>query len=64
MASDIYENDSYAWADEQAAGSCDGDIDGADIAHIAEEIASMGRNEKRDLVRRLTVLLLHLLKWR
>ena len=32
----------------------------ADLAHIAEEIESMGRTEKRELVRRLTVLLLHL----
>ena len=35
-----------------------------DIAHIAEEIESMGDAEKRELVNRLTVLLLHLLKWR
>jgi len=36
----------------------------ADLAHIAEEIESMGKAEKRELVSRLTVLLLHLLKWR
>jgi hypothetical protein len=59
-----YENDFYAWADEQPALLRAGDLDGADIAHIAEEIASLGRCEKRELVSRLTVLLLHLLKWR
>ena len=35
----------------------------ADIGHIAEEIESMGRSERRELVNRLVVLLLHLLKW-
>jgi hypothetical protein len=33
------------------------------LATIAEEIESMGKIEKRELVSRLTVLLLHLLKW-
>ncbi|WP_143221517.1 DUF29 domain-containing protein, partial [Acetobacter syzygii] len=35
----------------------------ADLEHIAEEIESMGKSEKRELISRLTVLLLHLLKW-
>ncbi len=30
----------------------------------AEEIDSTGRTEKRELINRLSVLLLHLLKWR
>ena len=34
-----------------------------DIEHVAEEIESMGRAEKRELVSRLKLLLLHLLKW-
>ena len=41
-----------------------GKLGEADLAHIAEEIESMGKTEKRELVSRLTVLLLHLLKWR
>jgi Domain of unknown function DUF29 len=32
--------------------------------HIAEELGSMGKSERRELVSRLTVLLAHLLKWR
>jgi hypothetical protein len=32
--------------------------------YIADEIESMGKSEKRELASRLTVLLLHLLKWR
>ncbi|PWC66684.1 hypothetical protein TSH7_06010 [Azospirillum sp. TSH7] len=62
--SSLYDRDFYAWANEQAALLRAGKLDAADIEHIAEEIESMGRSEKRELVNRLVVLLLHLLKWR
>lgn len=61
--SDLYEADFYAWANEQAAHLRAGRLHAADIAHIAEEIESMGRGEKRELTSRLAVLLAHLLKW-
>ena len=60
----LYERDFYAWANEQAALLRAGRLTEADIANIAEEIESMGRSEKRELVSRLIVLLMHLLKWR
>ena len=59
-----YEKDFYAWANEQAALLRAGKLAAADIEHIAEEIESMGKAEKRELVSRLTVLLIQLLKWR
>jgi hypothetical protein len=59
-----YDTDFYGWANQQAALLRAGLLAEADIAHIAEEIESMGKTEKRELVSRLTVLLLHLLKWR
>lgn len=59
----LYERDFHAWAVEQAALLRAGELGAADIANIAEEIAGLGRSEKRELVSRLTVLLLHLLKW-
>jgi hypothetical protein len=59
----LYDQDFYAWATEQAGLLRAGRLSEADIEHIAEEIESMGRSEKRELVSRLTVLLLHLLKW-
>jgi hypothetical protein len=58
-----YDQDFYAWANEQAALLRSGQLGAADIENIAEEIESMGRSEKRELINRLTVLLLHLLKW-
>ena len=60
----LYDRDFYAWANEQAALLRAGRLSEADIANIAEEIESMGRSEKRELVSRLNVLLLHLLTWR
>ncbi len=63
MSTSLYEHDFYAWANEQAALLRSGNLSAADIEHIAEEIESMGKTEKRELVSRLTVLLAHLLKW-
>lgn len=64
MGGNLYETDFYAWANEQAALLRAGKLSAADIQNIAEEIESMGKTEKRELLSRLTVLLLHLLKWR
>jgi hypothetical protein len=62
--SPLYDSDFYAWSREQADLLRAGKLAEADIERIAEEIDSMGRTEKRELISRLTVLLLHLLKWR
>jgi hypothetical protein len=59
----LYDQDFYAWANEQAGLLRAGRLSEADIEHIAEEIESMGKSEKRELTNRLRVLLLHLLKW-
>ncbi|OYQ37962.1 hypothetical protein CHU95_00105 [Niveispirillum lacus] len=63
MSGNLYETDFYAWANEQAALLRAGKLSAADIEHIAEEIESMGKTEKRELISRLKVLLMHLLKW-
>jgi hypothetical protein len=62
--STLYDRDFYAWSQQQAALLRAGELQRADIEHIAEEIESMGKTEKRELISRLTVLVLHLLKWR
>ena len=59
-----YEEDFYAWTVEQARLLRAGEFSALDIANIAEEIESLGRSDRRELGSRLTVLLLHLLKWR
>ena len=60
----LFDNDFHAWASQQAGLLRGGRLADADIPHIIEEIESMGRSEQRELVNRLVVLLLHLLKWR
>ncbi len=59
----LYDTDFYAWANTQAALLRSGSLATADVEHIAEEIESMGRSEKRELLSRLAPLLMHLLKW-
>jgi Domain of unknown function DUF29 len=58
------DQDFYAWSLQQAALLRERRIAEADLDLIAEEIESMGKTEKRELVSRLAVLILHLLKWR
>jgi len=63
MSNTLYERDFFAWAREQATLLRSGRLSDADIGHIAKEIESMGRSERRELVSLLAVLLTHLLKW-
>lgn len=58
-----YEQDIVAWANEQANLIRAGRFDLLDLEHIAEEIESVGKSEKRELASRMAVLLAHLLKW-
>jgi hypothetical protein len=64
MSTDLYELDFYAWANEQAALLRARKLSEADLDNIAEEIATLARGEKRELVNGLTALLQQLLKWR
>ena len=58
-----YEQDFYAWTQEQTQLLRTGQWQLIDIQNLAEEIEDMGRAEKRELESRLEVLLMHLLKW-
>lgn len=59
-----YEEDFALWSVEQAALLRDGRFDGLDRENLAEEIESLGRSERKEIRKRLRVLLVHLLKWR
>lgn len=61
--STLCDGDFCAWANERAALLRFRRPAEADIEHVADELESMRTSEKRELVNRLTVLLLHLLKW-
>ncbi|MSP01766.1 MAG: DUF29 domain-containing protein [Acetobacteraceae bacterium] len=64
MSNTLYDQDFHAWALQQATLLREGKLQQADVENIAEEIESMGRGERRELVNRLAALLTHLLKWR
>lgn len=61
--SDMYTLDCDAWSTRQPALLRSGNLAAADIAPIAEQIASAGRIANRERTSRLTVPL-HLLNWR
>ncbi|MEE4379623.1 MAG: DUF29 domain-containing protein [Candidatus Competibacteraceae bacterium] len=58
-----YETDFYAWAMANASALRLGHLNQIDAEHIAEELETLGKAEKRELSNRLAVLLTHLLKW-
>src|SRR5437016_14045977 len=58
-----YEEDFFAWTEEQARLLRAGELAEIDALNLAEEVESMGRRDRQELESRLTVLLAHLLKW-
>ena len=58
-----YEQDFYGWTQEQARLLREGRFAELDVANVVEEIETLGRSERRELVAHLRVLLTHLLKW-
>ena len=59
----LHEQDFYAWTQEQAALLKFGRLAELDVQHLIEELENMGASEKRELISRLEILLIHLLKW-
>ena len=59
----LYDEDFFAWTIEQAQLLRAGEWSAIDVANLAEEIESLGRRDRRELESRMTVLLMHLLKW-
>lgn len=60
----LYDIDFFAWTQEQARLIKKKALDKLDVAHLFEEVMSMGAREKNELTSRLTRLLMHLLKWK
>jgi hypothetical protein len=60
---DLYHEDYYAWINGQAALLRQGRVQDIDSELLAEELESMGRRERNELVSRLIILIAHLLKW-
>jgi hypothetical protein len=58
-----YERDFYSWLVEQAHLLREGRFDALDRENLADEIASLGREQFNKLESALRVLLTHILKW-
>jgi hypothetical protein len=59
----LYDQDFYAWTQQQAELLKAGQWHQLDIDNLAEEIAALGKQQRQELRNRLGVLLGHLLKW-
>jgi len=59
-----YDQDFFAWSQEQARLLRSGRFSQLDVTHLVEEIGDLGKRERRALESRLAVLIGHLLKWR
>jgi len=59
----LYEKDFAAWIKDQAAKLRKRAHNEIDWENVAEEIESLGRSERREIQRRLELLIHHLLKW-
>jgi hypothetical protein len=58
-----YEGDFYAWTQYQAQTLRELRPNSIDWENIAEEIETLGRSQRSEIRSRLTVALIHLLKW-
>jgi len=63
MKASNYETDFYTWTQQQASLLKSGRLSELDVENLIEEVETMGRSERRALESRLTVLLVHMLKW-
>lgn len=59
----LYDEDFFAWTEEQARILRGREFSDLDIENLAEEIEDMGKSIRRELRNRLAVLTMHLLKW-
>jgi Domain of unknown function DUF29 len=60
----LYDEDFYAWTQEQAALLRAKKWRELDYGNLAEELEALGKRDRRELEHRLEVLVMHLLKWR
>ena len=60
----LYEQDFWAWCRVQAQALRSGHLAGLDLVNLADEIEEAGQADENELLSRLEVLFIHLLKWR
>lgn len=60
---ELYEKDETAWLDAMAELAMHGRAESLDLVNLAEFLESMANRDRRELMSRLTLLLMHVLKW-
>ena len=63
-ALNLYDQDFFAWTQEQAKLIKEKSFDKLDLTHLFEEVEDMGNRHADEIESRLEVLLMHLLKWK
>jgi hypothetical protein len=58
-----YDQDFNLWIEQTVLLLKAGRFDQLDIEHLVDELESMSRRDKREIISRLSAILLHLLKW-
>src|SRR6266404_4172679 len=61
---ELYDQDFYAWTQEQVALLRAGQWHDLDCEHLIEEMEDLGRSARKEIRLYLEGLLMHLLKWR
>lgn len=59
----LYRTDFYAWAKKQAALLQAEEFENLDLPNLIDELEAMGTSQRNEVISRLKVLLMHLLKW-
>jgi hypothetical protein len=60
----LYDQDFFEWTARNAELLRQGCVHEADLEHLAEEIEDLGKRDKNEVISRLVVLVMHLLKWK
>ena len=63
-STDLYEQDFFAWTQQQAQLLRDGRFSELDLENLIEEVACVGRSERKEINSRLKIIIAHLIKWR
>ena len=63
MGAVAYEQDFYGWTLQQAELLQSGKFDKVDLGNLIEELHIMSARERRELINRLRILMMHMLKW-
>ena len=62
-SSNLYEQDFFAWTKQQINYLQNQQWNQLDLAHLIEEIETLGKQQRQELRNRLSILIGHLLKW-